>query len=143
MSERIIVDSSIVIKWVVPEIGSEQALALRKKFTLFAPELITAEIANILWKKCQRGEISAPEAAIASALLANAGIRYIPMAGLLVKATELAIALSHPAYDCIYIAAALELECPFVTADTRFLAKLRQQGFVASQYFDLTEAVVL
>lgn len=65
------------------------------------------------------------------------------MAGLLVKATELAIALSHPAYDCIYIAAALELECPFVTADTRFLAKLRQQGFVASQYFDLTEAVVL
>jgi predicted nucleic acid-binding protein len=102
-----------------------------------------AEIANILWKKCQRGELSEDEASIAADLLSQAGIVYLPMNTLLPKATELAIKLSHPAYDCIYLAAAMDLGCSFITADSRLLNKLRQQGFAAVKCVDLAAAEAL
>ncbi|MBL0370420.1 type II toxin-antitoxin system VapC family toxin [Rhizobium sp. KVB221] len=137
MSDLIIIDSSVAIKWVVPEIGSKEALALRLKYDLCAPELIIPEIANILWKKFQRGELSAAEAGLAAELLANSGISYASMRGLLEKATDFALALGHPAYDCVYLAAALEANCPFVTADARLIRKPQQQQFAAVKCYDL------
>ena len=115
---------------------------MRRRCDLLAPDLIVAEIANILWKKAQRGEISKLAASIAASLLANAGIEYVAMGQLLVRLVELAMTLAHPAYDCLYLVAAMDLDTPFVTADTRLLNKLRQQGFDAISYFDLMDAVV-
>ena len=46
MSPPIIIDASVVIKWVVPETGSQKALGVRKTHELFAPELIIPETAN-------------------------------------------------------------------------------------------------
>jgi predicted nucleic acid-binding protein len=37
----------------------------------------------------------------------------------------LAIALDHPAYDCLYLALAVETGCPFVTADRVFVRTVR------------------
>ncbi len=54
----LVIDASIAIKWVVEEDGTPQALALRGRTKLIAPELLVAECANILWKKVQRDELS-------------------------------------------------------------------------------------
>jgi predicted nucleic acid-binding protein len=143
VSGRILIDASVAIKWVVPEEGADIALALRLKFEFYAPELIIPEIANILWKKCQRGELSREEAALASELLANSGIAYISMGGLLAQATDLAIELGHPAYDCTYLAAAIMDGSPFVTADRRLIQKLTQQQFNAVKCYDLAAAAAL
>ena len=118
-------------------------MSLRLKYNLCAPELIIAEIANILWKKCQRGELSAEEAGLAAELLASSGIEYISMKDLLYKATDLAITLGHPAYDCIYLAAAIDAGIPFITADVRLLQKLQQKQFGAAKCYDLSAVSAL
>ena len=136
-----LIDASVAIKWVIDEEGTREALALRS-YLLAAPDLLSAECANILWKKVRRGEISDEEAGFAAKLLARADIDLIPMRPLLESATRIAVALDHPAYDCVYLAAAEVAGLPFVTADDRLLRKLRQDptGRFASRALSLVEA---
>ncbi len=122
----LVVDASIAVKWVVEEDGTPQALALRERAKLIAPELLVAECANILWKKVQRTELSTKEALLAARLLQGAEMELRPTRSLLEAAASIAIALDHPAYDCLYLALAIENDCQFVTADERFLRKLGQ-----------------
>ena len=39
----LVIDASIAVKWVVEEEGTEEALILRRRAKLVAPELLTAE----------------------------------------------------------------------------------------------------
>jgi predicted nucleic acid-binding protein len=121
-----VVDASVAVKWVVEEDGTAYALALRQRAKLIAPELLVAECANILWKKVQRDELSKEEALLAARLLQGAEIELLPTRSLLEAAARIAIELDHPAYDCLYLALAIENDCRFVTADERFLRKLGQ-----------------
>ena len=138
----LVIDASIAVKWVVEEEGTPQALALRQRAKLIAPELLVAECANILWKKAARGELSKEEALFAAKLLQSAEIELLPMRSLFETATSLAIELDHPAYDCIYLALAVENDCPFVTADERFLRKLGEgrREALRDRAMSLTEA---
>jgi predicted nucleic acid-binding protein len=122
----LVIDSSVAIKWVVEETGSSQAIALRSGSRLVAPDLLTAECANVLWKKVQRGEFNAEEADLAARLLERSDVELMPMRGLLAEATKIAVAESHAAYDCIYLALALFNEWRFVTADERLVRRVRQ-----------------
>jgi predicted nucleic acid-binding protein len=136
-----LIDASVAIKWVIDEDGTREALALRSHL-LAAADLLTAECANILWKKVRRGEISADEAGFAAKLLGRADIDLLPMRSFFEPATRIAVALDHPAYDCVYLAAAEAVGLPFVTADERLLRKLRQEssGRFASRALNLAEA---
>ena len=122
----LVIDASIAVKWVVEEDGTTDALALRQKAKLIAPELLVAECANILWKKVQHNELMHDEALLAARLLQGAEIELLPMRFLLESATQISIEIDHPAYDCLYLALAVEKKCKFVTADKRFLQKLHQ-----------------
>jgi predicted nucleic acid-binding protein len=122
-----IIDASIAIKWVVEEDGTAHALALRRGSRLVAPDLLVAECANILWKKVQRGELTAEEADLAARLLERSDMELMPMRGLMQAATRIAVSVLHPAYDCIYLALALATQSRFVTADDRLIRKLQQQ----------------
>ena len=119
-----VIDASIAVKWVIEEEGTIQALSLRQRTKLIAPELLVAECANILWKKVARDELSKEEALLAAKLLQGADVELLPMRSLFEVATSLAIELNHPAYDCIYLALAFENDCQFVTADERLVRKL-------------------
>src|SRR5436305_3870067 len=121
---RLVIDASIAIKWVVQEEGSEAALALRTRAELIAPDLMIVECANILWKKVERNEVSKSEALIAARLLQRANVDILSTRNLLEPATRLAIELEHPAYDCIYLALAIEMDCRFGTADKAFVRKI-------------------
>ena len=119
-------DASIAVKWVIEEQGTPEALVLRRKAKLIAPELLVAECANVLCKKVQRNELTKEEALLAARLLQGAEIALLPMRSLFEAATRISIELNHPAYDCMYVALAVANECTFVTADERFLRKLGQ-----------------
>ncbi len=61
----VVVDSSVVIKWFLPEDDSTIAQTIEAQLEkgeviLLAPELLLAEVANILWKK--RSQLSEEEA---------------------------------------------------------------------------------
>lgn len=141
----LVIDASIAVKWVVEEHGTPEALALRQKAKLIAPELLVAECANILWKKVKREELLKQEALLAARLLQGAEIELLPTRSLFEAATRMSIEIDHPAYDCLYLALAVEKECPFVTADERFLRKLHQgrQHKLRGRAISLIEAVKL
>ncbi len=141
----LVIDASIAVKWVVEEDGTTDALALRQKAKLIAPELLVAECANILWKKVQRNELMHDEALLAARLLQGAEIELLPMRSLLESATQISIEIDHPAYDCLYLALAVEKKRKFVTADKRFLQKLYQgrQSRLRDEGISLIEAARL
>jgi predicted nucleic acid-binding protein len=125
-----VIDASIAIKWVVEEEGTHQALALLPH-DLLAPDLLIAECANILWKKVRRAELTEAEAMLAARLLAQADVELVAMRPLMERATELAISLNHPAYDCVDLALAEVRDCAFVTADAGFARKTLAAGMTA------------
>jgi len=140
-----VIDASIAVKWVVEEHGTPEALTLRQKAKLIAPELLVAECANILWKKVKREELLKQEALLAARLLQGAEIELLPTRSLFEAATRMSIEIDHPAYDCLYLALAVEKECLFVTADEGFLRKLHQgrQHKLRGRAISLIEAVKL
>lgn len=122
----VVVDASVVIKWVVQEAGSRDALGLLDGPVLAAPDLLVSEYANILWKKARRGELTRDEAMLSAELLQHADVELVPMRALMTEALKLAADLDHPVYDCMYLALAIERGDVFVTADKRFVQALRQ-----------------
>jgi predicted nucleic acid-binding protein len=139
----LVIDASIALKWVVEEEGTAEALSLRGRGRLIAPDLLVAECANVLWKKVQRDELSRDEALLAARLLEGADIELLPTRALLDAAARLALELAHPAYDCVYLALAIANECRFVTADVGFLRKVDQgaRGRLREQAISLWDAV--
>lgn len=123
----LVVDASVAVKWVVPELGSGEAEALRRH-DLVAPRLIYAECANVLWAKSRRRELASGEAIERLRLLLDAPIRTVPTPELLPRALELALELEHPAYDCAYLALALDRKVALVSADDRFVQKISSHG---------------
>ena len=73
----LVIDASIAVKWVVEEDGTSEALTLRRRAKVIAPELLVAECANILWKKVQRDELSNDEALLAARLAAERDCRFV------------------------------------------------------------------
>jgi predicted nucleic acid-binding protein len=140
-----VIDASIAVKWVVEEGGTAEALRLLGQSRLIAPELLVAECANILRKKVRRDELSREEALLAARLLQSADLELTSTRSLMEPATQIAIELDHPAYDCIYLALAAERYCPFVTADERLLRKLNEgwPGILRVNAMSLAEAGTL
>ncbi|MEK6604283.1 MAG: type II toxin-antitoxin system VapC family toxin, partial [Nitrospirota bacterium] len=55
---RLVVDASVAVKWLVPEIHADAARRiLSPNNELLAPDLIWAEVGNVIWKKWRCGEV--------------------------------------------------------------------------------------
>jgi predicted nucleic acid-binding protein len=119
-----VVDTSVAAKWYFPEPGQSMAEELlwegvEARRVLIAPDLLEAEFTNLLWKKVRIGEC---DEALAFEILALwEGDRPVLISASLLsgRALELACRLDHPAFDCLYLAAAIEYEAVLATADRR------------------------
>ncbi len=121
-----IVDTSVVLAWYVEEDGSEAALPLLGT-DLIAPNLLTTELANALWKKWRQSEISDVQA-FAILAEAEAAVRFFAHERYLERALGLALTLVHPVYDCVFLALAETMEMSFVTADRKFANSAARGG---------------
>ena len=118
----LVVDASVAVKWVLPEIGSERAVAIRTTDEdLIAPSLISAEIGNAIWRTVLRGDLSAAEAHDYLKTAIAHYQRIILLEELTDAAIALAIRLRHPIYDCFYLALAERERCALITADARLI----------------------
>jgi predicted nucleic acid-binding protein len=116
----VVIDASVAVKWFLLEPGSDAATALLEvRDTLSAPDLVLAEVGNVLWKRCRQSLITAEEALSAVGELRRMFSHLYPLPPLAHRATDLSIRLDHPAYDCYYLALAESLDATLVTADRR------------------------
>jgi predicted nucleic acid-binding protein len=128
----IVVDASVALKWVLDEPGHEAADALLDE-ELVVPALWLVEAANALWRRARRGELTGDEAKERLAELANAPVATSAIEDDVFAAAELANALGHPVYDCLYLAAAIREGAYVVTADSRFHAIVSQSPAYADK----------
>jgi len=118
----LVVDASVAIKWFVAEPDSSLAeKLLAHSVRLSAPHLLMTEIANGLWKHHLREHIGR-ETVLASLTHAEQIIEGWHADGpLLQDATDMALDLSHPVYDCLYLALARRLNTSCITVDRKLL----------------------
>ncbi len=127
-----VVDASVAIKWFLPENHSEAALRLlTQPHTLHAPDLIFSEFGNVLWKRVRRNEISKKEADAILEGLQTLNLQVQPSQALIPLALEIACGENRTVYDSLYLAAAIALQSPLITADARFFRALIKGPFSA------------
>ena len=79
MNDVVVVDTSIVIKWVLSEPDTQRAEMLlvnwsSKKVAILAPTLLAYEVANVLYQNVRRGTITLERAREALAGILNMGL---------------------------------------------------------------------
>lgn len=126
LSNYLVVDASIVIKWLVDEEDSDSAQALLDEWIAqgierAAPNLLPFEVANVLYRQATQGLLSIEDCArLIDEMLGSQIQRYDPP-NLHLRAIELARELGQgAAYDSHYLALAEQLDCELWTADARF-----------------------
>ncbi|MEX0568571.1 MAG: type II toxin-antitoxin system VapC family toxin [Candidatus Njordarchaeota archaeon] len=121
-----VIDTSVVVKWFIPEDYSDIALMLLEKYKnreiiLYAPDSMKIEFANVIRKYYVRGAISE---AIMSEIM-NA-MKKIPIGFIaldwntIIEATKLAIKYNLTVYDAYYLAIAKKSKIQIITADEKF-----------------------
>lgn len=120
-----VVDASVAAKWLAPEPESLLAQHLLDD-ELIVPDLLYAEVANILWKKQMRGEMEVSTSSAAVRWLLQLPLQIHAGTSLMMEAVSLAQRLRHPAYDCFYLALAMRTSSPLVTADRRLFERCQQ-----------------
>lgn len=123
------------MKWVVPELHSENAESLLRDGTgLLAPGHWAAEVATALWAKSAiHGVMTRQQAIERVAWIGGLTVEVIPADRLIVAATSIAFDLHATAYDTLYLALAEHSGAALVTADR----KLYEKAKAASRFADL------
>ena len=119
MTGDLVVDASVVVRWLVPHPTGPAARRVLADpgIALHMPDYGVLEVANALWKYVHAGAASADAASRRLKDLRRAPVRTHPSEPLVRDALDLAVALDHPVYDCVYLALARELDVRVVTAD--------------------------
>ena len=127
-----VVDANVAAKWLLPAASEgllDQANHLaarhvRRELLLLAPDLIGAEIGNVLWKAVRRQRISRVEAENSLRRFMDLEIQLIPAADLLVQTLQIAVTCDRSFYDSLYVALALSTRTELITADERLVDAL-------------------
>ena len=114
MKNSLVVDSSVAVKWYLPENGSERAASLLEAaIRLVAPDLLIPEVGNVLWTRQREMPVGR-----------DGGSSDCPDDSL----SCLSVLVECSVYDSLYLALALSEDCPLVTADARFSNALQESG---------------
>jgi predicted nucleic acid-binding protein len=118
--KSLVVDASVVAKWVLPEVHSDAARDLLSVAEVLAPDLLWAELGNVLWRRWRQKDLDAQMARAMLSDLRSLEIVNFPVRPLLPPALDIAMSINHGVYDCVYLALAEETDGVMVTADRRF-----------------------
>jgi predicted nucleic acid-binding protein len=100
-----VVDTSVTIKWFLPEPHTKAAERLRPlSHQLHAPAFFWLEMGNVLCKKIRRAELRPEEAEFILGELRHIPLRLHPDERLFRVAYDLALDTRRSLYDCLYLA---------------------------------------
>lgn len=125
----LVVDASVVLKWVLAEPDSPLAQALAEaEEELLLPDFCLNEACNICWLQVRKRRWSPAEAREALALL-RALVPPTPTGDLELHevALEIGLAVDHSPYDTLYVAFAIAMGARgVVAADGPFVRAMRR-----------------
>ena len=134
MSDCVIVDASFAVKWVVDELGTPEATALRRDWLaagvrIVAPRLILYETASALLNKARFEGMTIDEAVVAMDSFLETGIELQDSPQTHARAIQISEEIRHGSvYDPHYLALAEIFDCEVWTADRPFYNRARLRG---------------
>jgi len=123
--KAVVVDASVIAAALFPELHSMEAKSLLASGNgLYAPDLVYAEVTNVIWKRHSRGEIDDKDAAEFLGDVMRLPLNITPSEQLVGPALKFAIRTGRTAYDCLYMALAVQTKTVMVTNDRRLVNAL-------------------
>ena len=129
---RYVLDSSVAVKWFVPEVDTDKAICLRDDFRnglheFLAPDVFPIEVAHSLTRAERQRRITPAVGAQALLDLLRTLPRLFDSVPLLPRAYAISSQVKIGVYDCLYVALAEREGCPFITADDKLVRNLQPQ----------------
>lgn len=124
----LVLDTSVAVKFYVPEEGHEQARELLAVVEdsgakLLAPSTIGAEFWNALWQKYRQGELEKEVVRDTWEKFSNAPVSLFDPDSLMPVAVRVAYDTEVIVYDALFLALARGFRTVVVTADERSMLK--------------------
>ena len=91
-----------------------------------APDLLVAEIGNIVWKKTRFQGLTRADAEKIVAAFRDLRIELVSARELLDSAFQIAMAHQRTVYDALYVALSAREQCGYITADEKLATALRK-----------------
>lgn len=122
--KNVVIDTSVVIKWFLPEIGAESALKIKDnlltgKIKISSRDLLLYEFASAFKNyskiKLEQKDFTIAIKTLTSLKIAIFPINYSELTELFTTAKRLDISI----YDCSYLLLAKRLKSPLYTADKK------------------------
>lgn len=120
----IVVDATVMIKWYLPELYTDESLRLLDTFNICTVDIAMSQVGNALWKRIRTGEVKPHEGKRIISSLERMPIRFVPMSVLAVAAMELAAISTRTFNESLYFVLALREHTKVVTADFRWYGML-------------------
>lgn len=134
--EKVVIDTSVAVKWFIKERGSEKAVKLLDSYKngqikIMAPEIISLELVNALYfAACFKGRIL--KEALSSFYRLNLSLN--PLSELFLQESSVYMQkFNIGVYDALFIALAEKEKIPLITADKKHH---RREFSKFIEYFD-------
>jgi predicted nucleic acid-binding protein len=129
MMRRCVIHASVAAQWYFPDRLTDHADALLAgSCELLAPDLLHLEIAGLLARRVRLGEIDENGARAVLAELRQVPFEWTPVSALVPAALPLALRADLPLSASLYLALAMQADCPLVTADRKLHDAARAGG---------------
>ena len=125
----IVVDTSLALQWLLHEPDTERAEVLIGRDDLAAPDIILLEAANVLSKKVRQRQIGEQQAREGLLFLRSNISTLLPSDTFVDRAFDISVEISHPAYDCVFLACAERLSAQLATRDASFAKRASERGY--------------
>lgn len=123
MTERYVVDTSVVIQRLIVEENTPQVRRLfaqmNQGLVIIVPEFCLLECANVLWKQIRFQGMPQQTAEHLLAELLALPLQVVSVGQFIPRALQIGLATQLAIYDSLYLALAESLNCALITVDQK------------------------
>lgn len=133
---ELVLDTSVAVKFHVPEEGYEKARRMQRAFeegeiSLLAPGTILPEVFNAFWQKYRRKELTHDEVRQGWELISELPLNFYAPEDLMPRAAEISLETGVIVYDALFLALAEAAETVMLTADDKLLKTIAQTPYAS------------
>ena len=134
LPRELVLDTSVAVKFHVPEEGYEEARQAQDAFedgllSLLAPGTILPEVFNAFWQKYRRKELTHDEVRQGWELISELPLNFYAPEDLMPHAAEISLESGVIIYDALFLALAEDAQTVVLTADDKLLKAIEDTNY--------------